>query len=502
MKRHLQNFALVVGALVLSAVAAEGIARWQDEQPLLSLQPLVSGSLIFKAVSTQDLPLAQGVSRSWFATSPPPLPNRGMPPAEWLRAKEAYQATPPPPTPSGRVLPDDMFRAWNATFAAEPCRHPLLAGMPSHRLYLFDPPNGTGRPIYRFMPSATTPAGLVTNEIGWRGPPLRHKKPNTVRIVFVGASTTAEAHETPYSYPELLGQWLGLWAAAHGLDLDFQALNAGRESMTSTDIAAIVRDEVAPMRPDLVVYYEGANQFDLSSIAHGAEGGLKGRTTLPVEPPSWLATAARHSEIAVRLRAALTLIGDSGNGREPAKPDYTIEWPPGLDEADPDLGHPSLPVNLGTILRDLDDMRTTLRGVGAELAVSSFVWLVHDGMVVDPLRGRFIWENLNGAYWPWRYRDMARLAAFQNRVFEKYARQQGLPFIDVARDMPRDPELFGDAIHTTATGVRVRAWVVFQQLVPIIEQRLKRGAWPVGSTEEHWPTFTPRTVDLDCKPEP
>ena len=123
-------------------------------------------------------------------------------------------------------------------------------------------------------------------------------------------------------------------------------------------------------------------------------------------------------------------------------------------------------------------------------------------MVVDPLRGRFIWENLNRAYWPWRYRDMERLAAFQNRVFEKYARQQGLPFIDVARDMPRDPELFGDAIHTTATGVRVRAWVVFQQLVPIIEQRLKRGAWPVGSTEEHWPTFTPRTVDLDCKPGP
>ncbi|MBN9089683.1 MAG: hypothetical protein J0J01_22460 [Reyranella sp.] len=501
MRQHLQNLALVVGALVLSAAAAEGIARWQDEQPLFAM-PLVSGSLAVKAVSPQDLPLAQGVSRSWFATSPPPLANRGMPPAEWQRAIDAYRSTPPAPTSYGRLLPDDMFRAWNAMFAAEPCRHPLLAGMPSHRLYLFDPANGTDRPIYRYMPNVTTPAGLVTNAIGWRGPPLRHKKPGTIRIVFVGASTTAEAHETPYSYPELLGHWLGLWAAAHGLDLDFQSLNAGREGMTSTDVAAIVRDEVAPMRPDLVVYYEGANQFDLSSIARGAEGGLKGRTTLPVEPPSWLATLARYSEIAVRLRAALTLIDDSGNGREPAKPDYTIEWPPGLDEADPDLRHPSLPVSLTTILRDLDDMRATLRGVGAELAVSSFVWLVHDGMVVDPLRGRFIWENLNRAYWPWRYRDMERLALFQNRVFEKYARQRGVPFIDVARDMPRDPELFGDAIHTTATGVRVRAWVVLQQLVPIMEDRLKRGAWPSGSTEEHWPTFAPRAVDLVCKPEP
>jgi hypothetical protein len=246
------------------------------------------------------------------------------------------------------------------------------------------------------------------------------------------------------------------------------------------------------------VYYEGANHFDLSSIARGADGGLQGRTTVPVEQPSRLATFARYSSIGVRLQSALTLLGDRGNGREPEKPAYTIEWPAGLDEADPDLGNPSLPVNLTTVLRDLDSMRADLHGVGAELAVSSFVWLVHDGMVLDPLRGRFIWQQLNRTYWPWRYRDMERLAAFQNRVFAKYAATHGLPFIDVARDMPQDPGLFSDAIHTTVTGVRVRAWIVFQQLVPLLESRLKRGTWPTGSTVEQWPTFGPRTMALDC----
>src|SRR3954469_9240109 len=102
MKRHLQNLALVVGALVVSAVAAEGIARWQDEQPLFTKQ-LVVGSLLAKEVSLQGLPLAQGVSRRWFATSPPPLPNRGVPPAQWLRATDAYQSAPPAPTPYGRL---------------------------------------------------------------------------------------------------------------------------------------------------------------------------------------------------------------------------------------------------------------------------------------------------------------------------------------------------------------------------------------------------------------
>ena len=501
MKRHLQNLALVVVALVVSALGAEGVARWLDQQPMFAA-PLVSGTMPVTAVSPEALPLAPGVSRDWFQTSPPPLANRGPPSADWQNAVTAYWSAPPAPTRYGTLLPDDMFKAWNAAFAGEPCRHPLLAQMPSRRLYLFEPADGASRPTYRYMPNATTPAGLVTNEIGWRGPPLAHRKPSTVRIVFVGASTTVEAHETPWSYPELVGHWLGLWAAAHGLDLDIQALNAGREGTTSTDTAAIVRDEVVPMHPDLVVYYEGANQFDLSSIARGAGGTLRGRTTVPVEQPSWLSTFARYSSIGVRLQSALTLIGDRGNGREPEKPAYTLDWPAGLDEADPDLGNPSLPVHLGTILRDLDAMRADLHGAGAELAVSSFVWLVHDGMVLDPLRGRFIWQQLNRTYWPWRYRDMARLAAFQNRVFGKYAAQHGLPFIDVARDMPRDPGLFADAIHTTPTGVRVRAWIVFQQLVPIIESRLTQAAWPTGSTAEQWPTFVPRAVTLDCPSRP
>ncbi len=105
---------------------------------------------------------------------------------------EAYRAAPPSPTSLGVPMLDDMFKAWNTAFAGDPCQHALLAQMPSRRLSLVNSPDGSDRPIYRYMPNATTPVGLVTNEIGWRGPPLRHKKPATVRIVFVGASTTAE----------------------------------------------------------------------------------------------------------------------------------------------------------------------------------------------------------------------------------------------------------------------------------------------------------------------
>jgi hypothetical protein len=65
---------------------------------------------------------------------------------------------------------------------------------------------------------------------------------------------------------------------------------------------------------------------------------------------------------------------------------------------------------------------------------------VHDGMKLDPIRHRFTLGQLNGVYYPFRYRDLERLAKFQNVVLAKYARTHHLPFIDVAGAMPEDPD--------------------------------------------------------------
>ncbi len=63
-------------------------------------------------------------------------------------------------------------------------------------------------------------------------------------------------------------------------------------------------------------------------------------------------------------------------------------------------------------------------------------------------------------------------------MFAEYARAHDLAFIDVARLMPFDPDLFIDAIHNSYAGERLRAWVFLQGLVPIVERHLKSGAWP------------------------
>jgi hypothetical protein len=122
-------------------------------------------------------------------------------------------------------------------------------------------------------------------------------------------------------------------------------------------------------------------------------------------------------------------------------------------------------------------------------------------MVLNPIRHRAILEYLNHGYAPFRYGDMERLAAFENRVFEKYAGENKLDFIDVARLMPFDPDLYVDAIHNTYAGERLRAWVFFQQLVPLVERHLASGAWPrrIPPSDKPAPAFAPRPLAFTCR---
>ena len=263
------------------------------------------------------------------------------------------------------------------------------------------------------------------------------------------------------------------------------------------------QQDAAAAAADLV-YYEGGNQFNPVSIVENVPTGTAVRSAQAQRgaSPSWLRAAARHSALMARIQAAIGLVASDLDGREWSKPDYRVVWPAGLDEFDPDLSHPRLPVNLNLIQRDLDRIRNDLASVGGELALSSFVWMVKDGMVLDPVRHRFTLEQLNAANYPFRYRELEQLARFQNRVFAKYAAVHGLPFVDVARQLPFNPDLFTDALHFSYSGTRLRAWVIFQELLPTIEKRLTSRSWPTraAATEgSRLPTFTPRRITFDCK---
>jgi hypothetical protein len=499
MRNFLANALLTLVSVVVCVALAEVAVRIIDGQSPVTL--VLPEQIAAQGVDTtgghlDKIPRAPSVDRQLFFSDPPPLPNRKPVPAEWIALDQQLRREPQfaPNAKGNPFLAWDMFKAWNAVFTGDPCKHSYLGGAPG-KLWVYDPPNGEARPTFRFLPDTTLPDKLTTNAFGWRGPPVPFKRqPRTVRIVFVGASTVAEIHEMPSSGPEYLQNWLNKWAEARKLDVRFEVLNAGRESINSMDIAAIVRQEVAPMRPDLVVYYEGGNSLDLSTVVKEVPKAKPA----PGDPLArWLREMAQYSALARRAEG-LTV------GGEWPKPAYEIVWPKGLDEFDPDITRPDLPVHLSRILRDLDQIRGDLDKVGALLSVASFHWLAKDGLVVNAARHKPIIVTLNVIYFPYTYRDLERLTAFENRVFAKYDKVHGLPFIDIAKYMPYDPDLFSDGIHNTPAGIKLRAWIAMQQLVPLIEQKLASGEWPKpvppDMTDQH-PSFTkpPRLITFNCK---
>jgi hypothetical protein len=73
---------------------------------------------------------------------------------------------------------------------------------------------------------------------------------------------------------------------------------------------------------------------------------------------------------------------------------------------------------------------------------------------------------------------MRRMADFQNRVFRLWAAENQIPLIDVAGQMPKHPDLYDDAIHNTQLGIRIRAWINFQTLVPLLKRDIETRRLP------------------------
>ncbi|GIK38876.1 MAG: hypothetical protein BroJett011_27090 [Chloroflexota bacterium] len=348
-------------------------------------------------------------------------------------------------------------------------------------VYSYDPSWRTAYPRYRYPANVTLPTGLTTNPFGWRGPALSLKKPaRTIRIACVGASTTVDGHSLPFSYPELLQHWLNLWAQESGYNVRFEVINAGREGIGSRDIAAVARYEVLPLDVDYVVYYEGSNQFDPRTMVSYPADVTFGQPPAGVAPnfanvdsndKTWLDQLSEYSALAARARSLVEQFSITGS--EPAKPEQTFFLPDGLNEFKPDRAHLGKALALKAILADLNKIKHDLEAQNVKFVLATFDWFVYDGLVLDPARHRVLYGYLNRIYWPISYANMRRMADLQNRVFRLWAAENRVSLIDVAGQMPKHPDLYDDAIHNTELGIRIRAWINFQTLVPLLKRDIE-----------------------------
>ncbi|HTS49562.1 MAG TPA: hypothetical protein VMH05_16530 [Bryobacteraceae bacterium] len=471
----MKAFLLVLASILFCLVVFEaglrlftGFGSHRTGSAIVSDQPV---GLEEVAHYVDQIATAPGTDRRWFTENPPPLPNRKQPTPEQVARFNDYKQR--------GVFADQADYIWNRYYVeGTRCAPDNLFKNYPEKVLAFDPPTLTPHPFYRFPPDTTGVGGLVTNQFGMRGPPLTLAKPaRTIRLAFIGSSTTVDYHNFAFSYPEYVTYWLNRFAESNRLNVHFEMLNAGREGINSTDIAAIVRDELLALDPDLAIYNGGANQFP--SANQLVSPRIPPRSKIdPNDPiarhvvPEFLRTHFAVGDLIDRASNGFSAVG------EPRKPAYRLRWPHGVDEQNPDVDRANLPLQLPVIVKDLDSIRASLKTIGSELMVCSFEWFASDTIALSPVRHRFIYEQLNTILWPLRYSDIRRLAIFHNRVLQRYAASRGLAFLDVAKQIPEDPNLFADAIHMTEAGDRLKAWIVFQQMAPLLRRKIDNGELP------------------------
>lgn len=468
----------LLGVLVATAVIAvlvlfgEAVVRVIDGYPLLHVTlpaaPARSAPVTVTSSETPDakyfdtIPLAAGVDRAWYPRDPAPHTPVPMTPDIAARA--------------GRYKDSDpvgAFFAWNPIYL----KMQLCAGLRFGSLgilddfYTFDSA-GTQYPSYRHLSSISPPGWFRTNSFGWRGPDVAlNKPPQTIRIAFAGSSMTVDGYNIPFSHIEYIGEWLNLWSQSRQAPFTVEVINIARTGVDSSSVAAAVLQELLPLEPDLVIF-DGANDYRPGLLIDIPKHGLP---PVPagfagIRPP-W--AAERYSAAARRLKVLLT----RGEGMEPEKPSFPFVWPDGVNERNPDVTQRPLPMGLDTVMANFDAMRTAIQASGGQLALTSEVAMVEDGLKLQLPRDETLFTAINQATYPITYAQLRRAMDFQNVAYRNYALLHKLPFIDKTV-LPLDPELFLDMVHMRPTGNRLQSWFLFQWLVRWIEQEAAVGRLP------------------------
>src|SRR5262245_29794104 len=120
--------------------------------------------------------------------------------------------------------------------------------------------------------------GIRINSLGFRGPELVvPKPPNTVRLAFLGSSTTfcAEVSSNENTWPHLVTEALRTrWP---GVLIDY--VNGGVPGYSVNHSLRNLDQRIAPLAPDVIVIYEGHNDLSGNSFALAVDKGLASRRT-------------------------------------------------------------------------------------------------------------------------------------------------------------------------------------------------------------------------------
>ena len=210
MSTHLKNVSILIVSVTICAILAELALRYvprrEPANRVIPVNETLLASLYERFVNS-----GSGIERSWFYSVPETLSSSlqnlkhppGIPPSTFLTKKQIFELGSNYPTVYNyELVRQELCNDEKGFFQ----RYPF-------DLYVFQPDFYDYFPPFRYFPNAKYISGLITNSLGFRSPEIEILKPeSTIRLAFVGASTTVNHPLIGASYPEYIGHWLNLWS--------------------------------------------------------------------------------------------------------------------------------------------------------------------------------------------------------------------------------------------------------------------------------------------------
>jgi lysophospholipase L1-like esterase len=281
---------------------------------------------------------------------------------------------------------------------------------------------------------------LHLNNYGFFGPNWAEAKaPDTIRIVCLGASTTANTiadDESEYSYPALLQDTLTQNLREAGSSKTVEVMNFGIGGRVSPELLITFYLTIVHMKPDYLVLYHGFNDLHLHLMEDFATDYSHGRLSLgevlPQIKKGYLLPKIRfwHSYECLKDK----LIG-TGNVRNDLLKSITAKQP--------DIDRP---------FARLDIQQANIRNILLGCRQHGIVPIV-------------------GTYAFFRYADDPVSMKYQsgvsieNGLLRDLSNELSVSLCEIAETIPQDREYFVDAIHFTPLGMRFVADAFAERLL-------------------------------------
>lgn len=298
------------------------------------------------------------------------------------------------------------------------------------------------------------------NGLGFRGGDVSAEKPeDTYRIVAVGGSTTYSVHVEDYreSYPDLLNDYL------HNAGFDsVEVINAGVSGYSSYDNLINLSFRVLPLKPDLIILYQGFNDIDDRFVYPNSRylgdnsGTLTSAISDRVMPGIW-----EYSTYLRILGIRTDYIQSHGDfdlhANQSASSSYTSEF--------------KRQVNRGTypsgIFKEVpaENMLTDNPPIHFQQNLVTMLGIAEshnvDLLLMTMVLSKDFHARTGSEKSKFYSNEVFQSAmAEHNDITRRIAESTETPFFDLALEFPDDPALLTDGLHMNAEGNRVRARLI------------------------------------------